>query len=79
MGPRVRGPLLEEEAETGFTSADIPSPVTNRQTNVIQAGSRDCGEIRFSDPLPFMNESTWNNRGEEKNNAITGRTALLQS
>jgi len=35
--------------------ADIPSPVSNRQTNVVQARGSDVREVLFSDPLPFIN------------------------
>jgi hypothetical protein len=38
-----------------FTSTDIPSPISDRQTNVVQARSGDGREIRFSDPLPSIN------------------------
>jgi len=34
-----------------FTIADVPSPVSNRDTDVVQTGGSDIREIRFSDEL----------------------------
>lgn len=34
-----------------FTLTDIPSPVSDWQTYVVQARSSDSCEIRFGDPL----------------------------
>jgi len=36
---------------TVFTSADVPSPVSDRDTDVVQASGSDIREIRFSDEL----------------------------
>ena len=60
-----------------FTSADVPGPISNRQPNMIQTGSSDGREIRFSDPLPSRNTKTAarKNRGreEKRNNHVSKR------
>jgi hypothetical protein len=62
-----------------FTSTDIPSPVSDRQTNVVQASSSDGREIRFSDPLPSINAQikrpTRKNHGGERGKPIQSRAS----
>ena len=66
----VRARSRGKGVKTAFTLTDIPSPVSDRQANVVQASSSDSREIRFSDPLPSINAQKHGthteNPGEEK-------------
>ena len=51
----VRAPSRGEGTKTIYTMADIQSPVSNRQTNMIQARISNVLEVLFNNPLPSMN------------------------
>ena len=67
----MRTSLREGGSSVISTSADVPSPVANWQTNVIQTSSSDSREIRFGNPLssrcasPNM-KAVRGNRGRER-------------
>ena len=46
---------MGEDTKTIYTMADIQSPVSNRQTNMIQACVSNVLEVLFNNPLPSIN------------------------